>query len=65
MLNSSRPCRKHLTWCTEILILRWDYIKFIDFYSAMEVIKNNRELFNDSLDFSFNKDYIRQLISRK
>ena len=32
---------------------------------VMEVIKNNRRLFNNSLKFSFNKDYIRQLILRK
>ena len=65
LLGSYRPCRKHLTWCIEILMLRWDDIQYIDFYSAIEVIKNNRKLFNDSLRFSFNKDYIRQLISRK
>ena len=61
-----RPCKKHLTWCLKILRLRWNYIEYIDFYSVLELIKNNRQFFNDSLGFNFwKKDYIRQLISRK
>ena len=60
-----RPCRKHLAWFLVILMLRWNYIQYIDFHSVMEVIKNNRRLFNKSLKFSFDKDYIRQLILRK
>ena len=61
-----RPCKKHLTWCLKILQLRWNYIEYIDFYSVLELIKNNRQFFNDSLGFNFwKKDYIRQLISRK
>ena len=46
-------------------MLRWDYIKYIDFYSALEVVKNNRRLFNDSLKFSFDKNQILKLILRK
>ena len=53
MSGLCRPCKKHLTWCLEIVMLRWDYIKYIDFYSALEVVKNNRRLFNDSLKFLF------------
>ena len=37
----------------------------LDWSLVMEVIKNNRRLFNNSLKFSFNKDYICQLILRK
>ena len=66
MSGQCRPCRKHLTWCMEILQERWNYIDYIDFYSALEVIKNNRTLFNDSLRFCFwRKNCIRKLISRK
>ena len=61
-----RPCKKHLKWCLKILQRRWDYVKYIDFYNALEVVKNNKQFFNDSLEFSYwKKDYIQQLISRK
>ena len=65
MSGLCRPCKKHLTWCLEILMLRWDYIKYIDIYSVLEVVKNNRRLFNDSLKFSFDKNQILQLILQK
>ena len=65
MSGLRRPCKKHLSWCIEILTLRWNYIKYIDFYSALEVVENNRQLFNDSLKFSFDKIQILQLILRK
>ena len=61
-----RPCKKHITWCLEMLQLRWNCIEYIDFYSVLELIKNKRQFFNDSLEFNFwKKDYIRQLISSK
>ena len=37
----------------------------IDFYSALEVAKNNRQFFNDSLKFSFDKSLAKELIRRK
>ena len=66
MSGQCRLCRRHLKWCLEILQERWNYIDYIDFYSALEVIKNNRTLFNDSSRFVFwRKNQIRKLISRK
>lgn len=59
------PCRKHLTWCLEIL-QRWNYIDFIDFYSVLEVTRKNRRLFNKSLKFEYRrKRWINKLISKK
>ena len=46
-----RVCRKYLRWCLEILMNRWSYIQFIDFYDALEAVKNNRELFNSSIKY--------------
>ena len=46
-----RPCRKHLIWCLDILQQRWNVSKYIDFYDALEVVKQNRKLFNKSLKF--------------
>ena len=66
LIGLCQPCRKHLTWCLEILQQRWNYIEYIDFYSALEVIKNNRKLFNDSVKFCFwRENYIRKLISKE
>ena len=60
------PCKKHLNRCLEILQRRWDYVKYIDFYDALEVVKSNKQFFNDSLEFNYwKKGYIQQLISRK
>ena len=59
-------CRLHLTRCLEILQLRWDAIKYIDFYDALKVVKENKKLFNKSLKFEYwHKNKILQLISRK
>ena len=58
-------CSKHLRWCIEILMMRWDFVTNIDFYSALEVLKNNRQFFNDSLKFSFDRNYAKELIRRK
>ena len=60
-----RVCSKHLRWCIEILMMRWDFVTNIDFYSALEVLKNNRQFFNDSLKFLFDKNYAKELIRRK
>ena len=60
-----RVCSKHLRWCIEILMTRWDFSTNIDFYSALEVAKNNRQFFNDSLKFSFDKSLAKELIRRK
>ena len=37
----------------------------IDFYSALEIVKQNKRFFNNSLDFSFDKDRAREMIRRK
>ena len=59
-------CQQHLTWCLEILQLRWDAVKYIDFYDALKVVKENKKLFNKSLKFEYwRKEKILQLISRK
>ena len=58
-------CKKHMKWCIEILMLRWDFFKNIDFYSALEIVKQNRRFFINSLDFSFDKDRAREMIRRK
>ena len=63
--RSCRACSKHLRWCIEILMMRWDFVTNIDFYSALEVLKNNRQFFNDSLKFSFDKNYAKEFILRK
>ena len=46
-------------------MLRSDFFKNIDFYSALEIVKQNRRFFNNSLDFSFDKDCTREMIRRK
>ena len=62
----SHLCRKHLTWCLEILQQRWNVVKYIDFYDALKVVKQNRKLFSKSLKFEYwRKDKILQLISKK
>ena len=59
-------CRKHLTWCLEILQLRWDVVRYINFYDALALIRDNRKLFNSNLKFEYwRKIYILQLISKK
>ena len=60
-----RVCKKHLKWCIDILMLRWDNTKNIDFYSALEVVKNNKHFFNNSLDLSFDKDRAKEMIRGK
>ena len=59
-------CRLHLTWCLEILQNRWDDLKYIDFYDALKVMKENKKLFNKSFNFfeHWRKEKILQLISR-
>ena len=60
-----RSSRQHLTWCLEILQLRWDVVKYIDFY-VLKVVKENKKQFNKSLKFEYwRKEKILQLISRK
>ena len=44
---------------------RWDFLTNIDFYSALEVVRNNRQFFNNSLKFSFDKNLAREMIHRK
>ena len=44
---------------------RWDFLTNIDFYSALEVLRNNRQFFNNSLKFSFDKNLAREMIHRK
>ena len=46
-------------------MLRWENTKNIDFYSALEVVKNNKHFLNDSLDLSFDKDRAKEMIRRK
>ena len=60
-----RVCSKHLRWCIEMLMMRWDFSTNIDFYSALEVVKNNGQFFHDSLKFSFDKKLAKELICRK
>ena len=56
-------CKKHLRWCIDILQKRWNNNCYIDFFDVLEVVKNNREIFND-LNF-LRKGYIQSLICRK
>ena len=60
-----RVCKKHLKWWVDILMLRWENNKNIDFYSALEVVKNNKHFLNNSLDLSFDKDGAKEMIRRK
>ena len=63
-----RVCRKYLTWCLEILMDRWNYIRYIDFYYAPDVVKNNRKLFNQSFNFESaqrKKQRMDELLCRK
>ena len=46
-------------------MMRWDLSTNIGFYSALEVVKNNRQFFHDSLKFSFDKKLAKELICRK
>ena len=59
-------CQLHLTWCLEILQNRWDNVKYIDFYDALKVVKENKKHFNKSFNFfeHWYKEKILQLISR-
>ena len=41
-------CCKHLLkWCLQILQYRWDEIRFINFFEAMKVIKQNKSFFTN------------------
>ena len=41
-------CCKHLLkWCLEILQNRWEEIRFINFFDAMKVIKQNKSFFTN------------------
>ena len=47
---------------------RWDYTRYIDFYDALEVVRDNRKLFNKSLYFESDqrkKQHITELLCRK
>ena len=35
------------------------------FYSALEVVKNNKHFLNNSLDLSFDKDRAKEMVRRK
>ena len=58
-----RVCKKFLRWCIQILLKRWNYTKYIDFFDALALVRGNRQLFN-SLEFFdyWRKDYIQHLI---
>ena len=40
-------CKHWLKWCLEILINRWDEIRYINFFNAIKIIKQNRFFFTD------------------
>ena len=66
--GSCTVCRKYLRWCLEVLMNRWDYTRYIDFYDALEVVRDNRKLFNKSLYFESDqrkKQRITELLCRK
>ena len=47
---------------------RWDYIRYIYFYDALEVVRDNSKLFNKSLHFESEqeiKQCITELLCRK
>ena len=59
-------CRHLLKWCLEILCNRWDEIRFINFFDAMKVIKQNRSFFgNDVLNryWEQNEEKVKSIIS--
>ena len=59
-------CQKHLTWCIEILQQRWNVEKYIDFYDALRVVRENKILFNCLLKFEYwRKEKILKLICKK
>ena len=44
---------------------KMEFLTNIDFYSALEVVRNNRQFFNNLLKFSFDKNLAREMIHRK
>ena len=52
-----------LKFCIKILLNRWDEIRFINFFNALKILKQNKELFND---YDFAKcSHINKLLVRK
>ena len=61
-----RVCKKYLRWCLELLQDRWNTEKYIDFYDALQIVRDNKKPFCKSLKFEYwRKEHIIQLISKK
>ena len=53
MIGYCKVCRIFLEWCLKILYVWWDYTKYIDFYDALKVISENRELFTEEIERNY------------
>ena len=42
-------CRHLLKWCLDILMNRWDEIRSINFWDAMKIVKDNKDLFPEDI----------------
>ena len=51
IIGKCRVCRHFLKQCIKILAGRWNYIKYIDFYDALKVISENKELFSSQTNY--------------
>ena len=42
-------CRHLLKWCMDILMNRWGEIRSINFWDAMKIVKDNKDLFSEDI----------------
>ena len=48
-IATCQPCRHLLRFCISILINRWDEFRYINFFDAVKVIRNSKNLFATSI----------------
>lgn len=66
-IEHCQVCRKLLEWCIQILSERWNYIKYIDFYEALKVLRENKELFSKDIIIGFwgkNEAKVKMMINQ-
>ena len=65
MIDGCRACRHLLKFCIKILLNRWDEIRFIDFFDALKIIKDNKDFFKKAdilLNWRENREIVKDIL---
>ena len=67
MIDGCRACRHLLKFCIKILLNRSDEIRFIDFFDALKIIKDNKDFFKKAdilLNWRENREIVKDILRK-